>query len=331
MVTISHVYFQLTRREARLPKNSLGRCALFLPLRIQSIRDWRRFGLQSVHRTVSSNQYGNNHRRSKVRACTYPRSVQIYGQGLCTFPVIDSVLVGTVVAIYTIGCLIGALASSYVANPLGRRSAIVMFAMIAAVGAVLQGSSFGIGQIVTGRIISGLGVGGVNSVVPVWQAESSKPKNRGKNVVVMGTFIASGIAMASWVNFGLSYRQQTSLCWRLPLTIPIVFCLAICITTFMFPESPRWLVQKGRIEEAKAVISSLEDVPIDSEHIAIEVDFIRQSCNNGAVRERGYFDLFKTGRERLLYRTSLSILINFCAQMTGTRCKAFPTKAMTDL
>ena len=255
---------------------------------------------------------------------------QVTVQILCKFLVTDSALVGTVVAIYTIGCLVGALASSYVANPLGRRSAIVMFAMIAALGAVLQGSSFSLGQLVTGRIISGLGVGGVNSVVPVWQAESSKPKNRGKSVVVMGIFIASGIAMTSWVNFGLSYRQQTSLCWRLPLTIPIMFCLTICITTFMFPESPRWLVQKGRIEEAKAVISSLEDVPIDSEHIAIEIDFIRQSCNNGAVRERGFFDILKTGRERLLYRTSLSILINFCAQMTGMRSKDFPNRAMTD-
>ncbi|PVH87199.1 sugar transporter [Cadophora sp. DSE1049] len=240
---------------------------------------------------------------------------------------------GTVVAIYTIGCLIRALASFYVANPLGRRPAIVIFAIIAAVGGVLQGSSFSLGQLVTGRIISGIGVGGVNSVVPVWQAESSKSKNRDKNVVVMGIFIASGIAMASWVNFGLSYRQQTSLCWRLPLTLLIMFCalfgqclsppveclrsLAICITTFMFPESPRWLVQKGRIEEAKAVISAPEDLPSDSEHIAIEIDFIRQSYNKDAVRERGFFDLFKTGRERLPYRTSLSILINFCAQMTG--------------
>lgn len=192
-----------------------------------------------------------------------------------------------------------------------------MFSIIAAIGTILQGSSFTLGQLVVGRIVSGLGVGGVNAVVPVWQAECSKPKNRGKSVVVIGIFIASGVSLAAWINFGFSFQQQSSICWRLPLSIPLVFCAIIALSALLFPESPRWLVQKGRYDEAKDVISILEDVPIDSEHIVIEIDSIREACNKQASNELGFLDLFKLGPQRLLYRTGLAILINFCAQMTG--------------
>jgi MFS family permease len=171
--------------------------------------------------------------------------------------------------------------------------------------------------LVVGRIISGIGVGGVNAVVPVWQAECSKPKNRGKNVVIIGVFIAGGIALASWVNFGLSFHQKSSICWRLPLALPLVFCALICSSAFLFPESPRWLVQKQRVEEAKVILSILEDVDVESEHVVVELQCFQDAYERQSAREQGFLDLFKAGQQRLLYRTFLSILINFCAQMTG--------------
>jgi MFS family permease len=155
------------------------------------------------------------------------------------------------------------------------------------------------------------------------KAECSKPKNRGKSVVVIGIFIASGVAMAAWINFGFSFYQHNSICWRLPLSIPLIFCTVIAFSAVLFPESPRWLVQNGRYDEAKAVISILEDVSLDSEHIVIEIDSIREACSNHASHERGFLDLFKIDRQRMLYRTALAVLINFCAQMTGENISAF--------
>lgn len=100
--------------------------------------------------------------------------------------------VGTVVAIYTLGCLFGALSCTITGNRLGRRKTLLIYAFIATIGHIIQSSSYGVAQLVVGRIVTGLGVGGVNAIVPVWQSECSKPKNRGKNVVVLGIFIASG-------------------------------------------------------------------------------------------------------------------------------------------
>ncbi|KAK6819207.1 hypothetical protein RU639_008230 [Aspergillus parasiticus] len=99
---------------------------------------------------------------------------------------------GTVVAIYTIGCLIGALGVTQLGNRIGRRKSLTVVAAIAATGLIIQATSYNIGQLVVGRIISGIGTGGVNAVVPVWQSECTKPRSRGKNVVIIGVFIASG-------------------------------------------------------------------------------------------------------------------------------------------
>ncbi|KAL4951220.1 hypothetical protein BDW69DRAFT_196643 [Aspergillus filifer] len=61
-------------------------------------------------------------------------------------------------------------------------------------------SSYSLKQLVVGRVISGIGNGGVNAIVPVWQSECRKTESRGKNVVIIGVFIARGIAVAGWVN-----------------------------------------------------------------------------------------------------------------------------------
>ncbi|KAK4498602.1 hypothetical protein PRZ48_011261 [Zasmidium cellare] len=99
---------------------------------------------------------------------------------------------GTVVAMYNIGCLIGALAAVPLGNRMGRRRALAISCIIGLIGHALQASSFSLGQLIAGRIVAGIGLGGMNALVPVWQSESVKPKSRGKNVVVVTLFITIG-------------------------------------------------------------------------------------------------------------------------------------------
>lgn len=168
----------------------------------------------------------------------------------------------------------------------------------------------------------------MNAIVPVWQSESVKPKNRGKSVVVLGIFVASGIAAASWVNYGLSNIHHSSVAWRLPLTLPFFFCCYICSFAHCFPESPRWLVSKGKVEEAREVMSILEDVDIDSGLITIEIGVLQQVLESNKTREQGFLDLLKPGPKRLPYRFFLAILINFCAQMTGANVITYYAKTI---
>ncbi|KAI9042136.1 uncharacterized protein KD926_006055 [Aspergillus affinis] len=111
---------------------------------------------------------------------------------------------GTVTSIYTLGCLFGALGVAPIGNRLGRRQTLIIASAVATIGLVIQCTSFRLPQLIVGRILSGIGNGGVNTIVPVWQSECTKVKSRGKSVVIIGIFIATGIALAGWVNYGLS-------------------------------------------------------------------------------------------------------------------------------
>ncbi|KNG47070.1 general substrate transporter [Stemphylium lycopersici] len=229
----------------------------------------------------------------------------------------------TVVAIYTIGCLFGALSTISIANRLGRRYSLVLSAAIASIGLVLQASSFSLAQLIVGRIISGIGVGGVNAVVPVWLSECAVPKSRGKNVVVLGSFVASGIALAAWVNYGLSYHQESQLCWRLSLAMPLVFALPLVLTPLLLPESPRWLVQKGELAAARASYSVIRATQEDDASIHNAVEEIRLSLGHQNQVKSSFIKLLRNSSQRNMYRVGLAFTVNFAAQMTGANAVSY--------
>ena len=81
---------------------------------------------------------------------------------------------GFVIAVYEIGCLAGAVSTMYLGDMLGRRKTILIGCCIMIVGAVIQCSSFSVGQLIAGRIITGIGNGMNTSTVPIWQSECAK-------------------------------------------------------------------------------------------------------------------------------------------------------------
>ena len=79
-----------------------------------------------------------------------------------------------IVSIYEIGCFFGAVATFVFAEKLGRRKTIAIGAVFMAIGAAIQASSYTVAQLIVGRIVSGLGMGAINSTVPVLQAELAR-------------------------------------------------------------------------------------------------------------------------------------------------------------
>lgn len=120
-----------------------------------------------------------------------------------------------VVAIYEIGCLIGALGIIRYGDKLGRRRSILLGACIMIIGAILQTASFGLAQLIVGRIVTGIGNGMNTSTIPVYQSEIAPPKIRGFLVLFEGALITLGIVISYWLNYGFWFvNGHGSLQWR---------------------------------------------------------------------------------------------------------------------
>lgn len=218
----------------------------------------------------------------------------------------------------------GALGVTQLGNRIGRRKSLIVAAATATVGLIIQASSYSLGQLIVGRIIAGIGNGGVNATVPVWQSECTKPKSRGKHVTILGIAMASGIALGGWVNFGFSFINEDEVAWRFPLALPLLFTFILMAFTFSFPESPRWLISKGLNEAARdAMISLANKEHVNHEAIDIEINIISNIFREGSVSKRGFRDFFKREPRRLFYRLCLAVAVNFCAQMTGPNVISF--------
>ena len=168
---------------------------------------------------------------------------------------------GITVGGYTLGCFFGACFTIFVGNMLGRKRTIFIGSAIMVVGAILQCTSFSLGQLIPARLITGFGNGMNTSTVPTWQSETSKSHRRGQMVMIEGTMIVFGVMLSYWIDLGLSFAEPSSVAWRFPIAFQIVLALIILAAIPGLPESPRWLMFKGREEEALEVLCALSDLP----------------------------------------------------------------------
>ncbi|KAI1341721.1 general substrate transporter [Xylariaceae sp. FL0016] len=247
-----------------------------------------------------------------------------------TFPQIDTVntegaeesrnstLQGFVVATFVIGALIGSLSCSYTGDMFGRRNVIFVAAICTLVGEILEASSFGLPQFIVGRVIIGLGVGQLSSIVPVWLSETAGAANRGRHVVLTGLFICLGYVFESWIDLGFFEFHNGPVTWRPPIAIACAFSLILIASIYCFPESPRWLLMKNRREEALANLAVLRGHSEDSMEINAEITGIEHSLEITAHGAAKLSDILKMGEDKLLYRFLLCILLQFYQQMSGS-------------
>ncbi|CAL5875114.1 uncharacterized protein PFLUO_LOCUS9418 [Penicillium psychrofluorescens] len=258
------------------------------------------------------------------------------GSFIAVFPQIDTVnttgaqkshnstIQGTTVAIYEVGCAVGALVCAWLGDKLGRRKTIFLAGCIALVGIIIQASPFALGQLIAGRVITGLGVGGFTATIPMYVSESSGAGARGRMVLLEGWFAIGGIVLATWLEFGLFYVSNNSVSWRFPIAFQALFALVVVLCIPFLPESPRWLARSGRMEEAAEVLSRLEDVSVDSEHVAQELEIIRQSLFLDETDESSVSSSpFALTKNCHLQRTLIAITVNILAQMTGVNIITF--------
>ncbi|EJC98736.1 general substrate transporter [Fomitiporia mediterranea MF3/22] len=225
-----------------------------------------------------------------------------------------------VVAIYEIGCLIGALSNLWVGDKLGRRRTIVIGGCIMIIGAILQTAAVSYAMMVVARIITGIGNGLNTSTVPTYHAECSPAAKRGSNIMIEGSLITFGIMLSYWIDFGFFFISGSTAQWRVPISLQIVLATIMIFGIGILPESPRWLVKHGRHAEALAIISAMDDKDIsDAEvqrtYIAIHETVVAE----GGLGENttNLSELFTHGRSQNFRRAALAVTSQCFQQITG--------------
>ncbi|KAG2420820.1 hypothetical protein HFD88_000434 [Aspergillus terreus] len=210
-----------------------------------------------------------------------------------------------------IGKLIGALTCGPIAEKYGRRVAVAVMACISLVGVTLQTSATTAAQFTLGRIINFAMTGFCIVVTPIYQSECSPPALRGMISSTIQFQILLGQVISSLVNLGTSHMDTDS-AWQIPVGLQFVVpAFMLGLLPFM-PESPRWLVSKGRLEQALHCLSRLRNKEADDPMISEEIRNLQHDHSNESKGR--WKELFDDANRT---RTWIAILVMFFQQITG--------------
>ncbi|KAI5289722.1 hypothetical protein KEM52_000680, partial [Ascosphaera acerosa] len=148
---------------------------------------------------------------------------------------------GLVVSMFTAGAFCGAAFAGPIGDWAGRRTVILVGALIFCVGGAVQTAADTIQYLWGGRFVAGLGVGFLTMVVPLYQAELAHPSIRGRVTALQQFMLGIGALFACWIGYGCykDLADDNHLQWRLPLALQIVPAGILALLIMLFPESPR--------------------------------------------------------------------------------------------
>ncbi len=178
---------------------------------------------------------------------------------------LDDAGLGFTVGSLLIGCFIGAFFAGTLADRMGRRNVMRLAALLFLVGALIQGLSHDHNIFVIARILGGMAVGAASVLSPAYISEVAPANIRGRMTTVQQIMIISGLTAAFVVNYYLAAAAGASTnlfwggieAWRWMYLMQALPAAVFLIALFFIPESPRYLVSKGRNPEALAVLTSL--------------------------------------------------------------------------
>ncbi|CAG7556001.1 unnamed protein product [Fusarium equiseti] len=234
-----------------------------------------------------------------------------------TFDSPDADMIGVIVAIFEIGCFFGAIFAAIWGEKLGRRRSILIGCIVLIIGAVLQAASFSRAMMIVGRIVSGLGLGTVNSTVPVMQAEFSPKSSRGIYVCAQLSTLNFGIFLVYWIDYALS-SHTGSYAWRVPVILQCVPIIVIICLLTIIPETPRWLAAHDRPEECLKVLAQIQGTSTEDPDVRALHSVITQTvAYETSIGSGSWKDLLKEDSIKSRKRLILACLLQSMQQLGG--------------
>ena len=207
-----------------------------------------------------------------------------------------------------IGAILGAAVSGKISDILGRKKVIIATAVIFALGAIATGAAPNVEILITGRIVVGFAIGIASFSVPLYISEISPVKRRGALVSMNQLMITIGI-LVSYISDYLIANDANPFSWRWMFYVGFFPALILFTGMIFLPETPRWLISKGREEEGRKVLDKVEDPELVDEAVnRIKSDIARES------EKASYAEIFKPWLRSALL---IAVGIMFFQQFTG--------------
>ncbi|KAJ9161931.1 General substrate transporter [Coniochaeta hoffmannii] len=226
---------------------------------------------------------------------------------------------------FSLGAFFGCIASFTFGDRLGRKKTVWLGLSLNVMGAILQIAAFHLPQMIVGRIVNGFGMGVISSTCPVFMAETSPSRLRGKLVVLGSVCNTLGFCLANWINYGL-YANNGPEQWRFPLGFQLVFPLIVSLFLPSVVESPRWLLLRNRQEDAVQSLARLhgKSHALDDRKLNDELSSISKSIQEGRKNRAPTLDvlLFRDSNQNMR-RLLLSCGTQLMQQLTGVNAMGY--------
>lgn len=211
---------------------------------------------------------------------------------------------------------------------LGRRGTIFIAAVFSLLAPIGMGCSQTYGELMACRVLLGVGMGLKEVTVPVFSAENSPTSIRGGLVMSWQVWTAFGIFLGTCAN--LVFVHSGALAWRLQFGSALVPAIPLVIGIYFCPESPRWLLKKGRVAKAYKSLLRLRNSPLqaarDLYYIQAQLDYEDRLLEESGLAKNGnmftrFIELFTV--PRLRRATQASGIVMIAQQMCGSKSLFF--------
>jgi sugar porter (SP) family MFS transporter len=230
-----------------------------------------------------------------------------------------------IVSILSAGTFFGAIIAGDISDAFGRRTTIILGCLVFIIGVILQVASAGLGLLVAGRLVAGFGVGFVSAIIILYMSEIAPKKIRGAIVSGYQFCVTIGLMLAACVTYATEDFTDSS-SYRIPIGLQLLFAIILGTGLFFLPESPRYFVKKGKIEEARIALGRVRGQPPTSDYIESELSEIIANAEyeRRVIPDTGYFgswahcfsgSLFKASSN--VRKTILGTSLQMMQQWTG--------------
>ncbi|ATF42230.1 sugar porter family MFS transporter [Weissella paramesenteroides] len=220
---------------------------------------------------------------------------------------------GWITSSLMLGAVFGGAIAGQLSDRLGRRKMVLYSALLFMVGALLAGVSphNGVAYLIFTRVLLGIAVGAASALVPAYMSEMAPAEKRGSLSGINQLMIVSGMLISYVVDFLLKGLPE-HIAWRLMLALAAVPALILFLGVLRLPESPRFLIKTGRVEEAHQVLTWIRR----PEEIDGEINAINETARieQKAEKSTSWGSLLE-GRYR--YLVIAGVMVAFFQQFMG--------------